>query len=538
MATRKFTVGEVAKHNTANSAWIIVDQKVYDVTKFQNDHPGGKGILLKYAGKDASKEFHQFHQAYMVLPSYGPKLEIGVVGEAAVEVADPNKPELSGMLITKENEVFGDLTPFAEPAWYQDWYSPYFKESHIKLRAHMRKWLQENSWMEHKDEWERLIKNNEKPPKWAFEAVGKAGIFRVIVGPPWGAPNVPGIPSLPMGIPQKEWDIFHEMVVVDELNATPSLVGVMFGGNPYALPLLMKYGTQKMKDEIVPALFNGTETAALAISEPHAGSDVAQLQTRAVLSADGKHFVLNGEKKWITGGVWADWFMVACRTDDTRPGSAGISVLAVRRGPGLTTRPIETQSGVISGTAYVTFDNMIVPAENLVGKLNGGFKLLMANFNHERLFICITTLRNARVCYQEAVHYCHKRKTFGKFLIQHPILRDKLAHMARQIEAAQAWVESIAYQMQRMPTEIQDARLGGVIALAKVQCTNVFEFCAKEASQILGGISVTKGGQGARVEQLYRVVRSVTIAGGSQEIMADLGIRQSLKVHELMGAKL
>jgi alkylation response protein AidB-like acyl-CoA dehydrogenase len=130
--------------------------------------------------------------------------------------------------------------------------------------------------------------------------------------------------------------------------------------------------------------------------------------------------------------------------------------------------------------------------------------LSLARSNHERILICINCNRMSRVCYQEALHYTHKRKTFGKLLIEHGVIRDKLGNMARQIEATQAWIESLAYQMLKMPKHIQDARLGGAFALCKLQCSRTFEFCAREASQILGGIAYTKGGQGGRVEALYR----------------------------------
>jgi len=167
-----------------------------------------------------------------------------------------------------------------------------------------------------------------------------------------------------------------------------------------------------------------------------------------------------------------------------------------------------------------------VPVENLIGVENLGFKYIMYNFNHERWSMCVGGARFARVCYEEAFKYAHKRKTFGKFLIQHPVIRLKLANMARQIEALNCWIESITYQMTKMTKKEQNQRLGGAIALCKAQMSTTFEFCAREASQILGGISYTRGGQGEKVERLYRDVRAYAIPGGSEEIMLDLGIRQ------------
>lgn len=162
----------------------------------------------------------------------------------------------------------------------------------------------------------------------------------------------------------------------------------------------------------------------------------------------------------------------------------------------------------------------------------------MNNFNHERIGIIIQSIRFARVCYEESVKYASKRRTFGKKLIQHPVIRMKLAHMARQIEASYNWLENIIYQCQNMDQDEAMLRLGGAIAGLKAQSTVTFEFCAREASQIFGGLSYSRGGQGGKIERLYRDVRAYAIPGGSEEIMLDLSMRQSLKVHEMFGMKL
>ena len=123
----------------------------------------------------------------------------------------------------------------------------------------------------------------------------------------------------------------------------------------------------------------------------------------------------------------------------------------------------------------------------------------MTNFNHERIGIIIQCIRFSRVCYEESVKYAHKRKTFGKRLIDHPVIRLKLAHMARQIEASYNWLENVVYQCQTMNETEAMLKLGGAIAGLKAQSTVTFEFCAREASQIFGGLSYSRGGQGAKV---------------------------------------
>ena len=162
----------------------------------------------------------------------------------------------------------------------------------------------------------------------------------------------------------------------------------------------------------------------------------------------------------------------------------------------------------------------------------------MTNFNHERIGIIIQCIRFSRVCFEESVKYAHKRRTFGQTLISHPVIRLKLAHMARQIEASYAWLESLIFQCSKMNETEAMLRLGGPIAGLKAQSTVTFEFCAREASQIFGGLSYSRGGQGGKVERLYRDVRAYAIPGGSEEIMLDLSIRQSLKVGQALGMKL
>jgi len=217
----------------------------------------------------------------------------------------------------------------------------------------------------------------------------------------------------------------------------------------------------------------------------------------------------------------------------------GVSVLLIERDfGGVTTRKMDCQGVWSSGTTYVTFEDVKVPVENLIGKENQGFKVVMTNFNHERIGIIIQCVRFSRVCYEESMKYAHKRRTFGKKLIDHPVIRLKLAHMARQIEATYNWLENVIYQCNMMNETEAMLKLGGAIAGLKAQSTTTFEFCAREASQIFGGLSYSRGGQGAKVERLYRDVRAYAIPGGSEEIMLDLSIRQSLRVHKALGMKL
>jgi len=183
-----------------------------------------------------------------------------------------------------------------------------------------------------------------------------------------------------------------------------------------------------------------------------------------------------------------------------------------------------TQFDSCHNTTFIELDNVKVPVKNLIGEEDMGFMLIMTNFNHERFVISAASTRESRLCFEEAIKYSLLRETFGKPLIQHQIIRAKLAEMARQIEALHDNLERVAYQFKR---GVPDFDLGGQCALLKVQASRTFELCAREASQIFGGNSIVREGQGKIVERLYREVRAAAIPGGSEEILLDFAIRQA-----------
>ncbi|KAI9340678.1 acyl-CoA dehydrogenase/oxidase [Zopfochytrium polystomum] len=521
------TTEEVAKHTKESDVWIIVHGKVYDVTTFLNEHPGGKKILLKVAGQDASKQFDQFHNK-AVLDKFGPKLLKGELAGAETSSSSDEAP-LVGIA---DGDGFGDLVPFGDPYWYQDGTSPFYDESHRRLRSYIRNFTEKHV-TPNCFEWDE----KKMIPHDIFKKAAEAGILAGICGGSWPTKYVSKPP--PVGIKPEEFSPFHMFVIMDELSRCGS-GGVLWGicgGLGIGLPPVIHFGSEELKARVVPQCLTGEKRICLAITEPYAGSDVANLRTEAKKTPDGKHYIINGEKKWITNGIFADYFTVACRTGGA--GMNGLSLILVERTrPGVTTRQMDCSGVWASGTTYITFEDVKVPVENIIGKENKGFKAIMFNFNNERFGIAIQATRFARVCYEDAMKYAHKRKTFGKKLVDHPVIRNKFAHMARKIEATHAWMEQLLFLASRMDPDLAMLKLGGPIALLKAQSTQTLEFCAREACQIFGGLSYTRGGQAERVERLYREVRAYAIPGGSEEIMLDLGIRQSLKVAQFMGAKL
>lgn len=224
-------------------------------------------------------------------------------------------------------------------------------------------------------------------------------------------------------------------------------------------------------------------------------------------------------------GHIAHFYTTAVRTGG--PGAGGLSILLIPRDlPGIKVRKMETMFDSTYGTTMVDLEDVMVPVQNLIGKEGEGMKMIMTNFNHERFVIGIQGARMSRLCFEHSLKEAITRRTFGKRLVEHQVIRAKLAEMARGIESLQAFVENVAYQFS---TGVKDHQLGAQCALLKVQASKTFELCAREAVQTFGGSGIVKEGRGAFVERLYREVRGVAIPGGSEEILLDLAIREVIK---------
>jgi len=488
-----FTKLEIAKHNTAKDCWIIIEGKVYDVTSFLSDHPGGKRVVLRYAGKDATAEFNALHNPD-VLMTYASQVKL--VGA----VSDDKK------IVCKPKTGFGEDIPYAEPYWYNDFKSPYYNETHIAFRKKVREFVNKEL-MPYCHEWDEAGTYPPELHKKAYDA----GIYGAVWPVEFG------------GTPPKGFDPFHDLILIDELSrcAAGGVLWACFFSFGISLPPILTVGSQYLKDRVARDVITGKKIMSLAVTEPYAGSDVASLRTTA--RREGDFFIVNGEKKFITSGTKATYFTVAVRTGGK--GMKGVSLLLMEAGmPGFTIRRQKTQGWWISGTSYLTFEDVKVPVKNLIGKENDGFRPIMHNFNHERFVFAAMSNRYARICLEDSIKYARQRKTFGKRLIDHQVIRHKIAEMARLVETTHAMLEQLAYQMK---VGASQRKLGGPLALIKVQATKTMEFCAREGSQILGGASYIRGGVGERIERLYREVRVNAIAGGSEEILMDLAMRQA-----------
>lgn len=375
--------------------------------------------------------------------------------------------------------------------------SPYYNETHEAVAQSVRRFV-EREVAPHIDSWEA----EGELPRSLHVAASQAGILGL------------GYPE-EFGGHTEGFDIFHGLVQTDELcRVGAGGLGASLMTHGIGLPPILALGSVDLKERIAPGVLAGKTLIALGITEPSGGSDVANLKTRAV--AQGDHYVVNGAKTFITSGMRADYLTTAVRTGGA--GAGGISLLLIpMAAAGVSRTRLDKMGWRCSDTATIHFDDVVVSKNNLIGIENAGFIGIMRNFNRERLGMAMGCCGFARVCLDEAVVWAQQRETFGKALVKHQSIRIKLADMARQIDATQAWVDLCAWQVQNSCDQPAD------FAMLKVQATQMLERVARDAAQVLGGASYITG---SKVERIYREVRVNAIGGGSEEIMLDLAGRQ------------
>ncbi len=310
-------------------------------------------------------------------------------------------------------------------------------------------------------------------------------------------------------------DQFMKIVASQELaRAGAGGVSASLMSHTIGSPPIARAARAEVKARVLPEVLSGAKISALAITEPGGGSDVAGLRTTA--RRDGDHYVVNGEKTFITSGIRADYLTVAVRTGGE--GAGGVSLLLIEGDtPGLSRTRLKKMGWWASDTATLHFDDCRVPAENLIGEEGQGFKLIMQNFNSERMGMAASCTAFARVCLDEAIAYAKERKTFGKALAQHQVIRHKIVDMAQKVAASQAMLEMLAWRLEQGENPVAE------ICMMKNQATQTMAFCASEAVQIFGGAGFMRG---IKAERIYREVKVNAIGGGTEEIMKDLASRQ------------
>lgn len=371
-------------------------------------------------------------------------------------------------------------------------YQQYFGQEHTMLRKAVRD-LVKKEILPHINDWEE----QGEFPRSLYEKAGKLGFIGI------------GYPEEMGGTPG---DIFLTIVMSEELMRSGSggLVASL-GSHSIALPPIVRKGTKDQIERFVKPVLKGKRIAALGITEPSGGSDVANLRTTAVRKGD--HYVVNGSKTFITSGVRADQLTCAVRTGDG--GAHGISFLLIERDmPGYKASDKLKKTGWwASDTAEIYFDDCKVPVENLIGEENKGFYIIMENFQMERLQLSVMANMTAQLAFEEALDYAKQRDAFGKKLKGFQVIRHKLAEMATLVEASKEFTYRVAAKINAGENQIKE------VSMAKNFACSVSDKVTYDAVQIFGGYGYMRG---TMVERLYRDNRILSIGGGTTEIMREI----------------
>ena len=308
-------------------------------------------------------------------------------------------------------------------------------------------------------------------------------------------------------------DFGFSLVAAEEMIRAGKSVGtaVGLGSHGIALPPIVRFGTAEQIDRFVRPTLRGDTIAALAITEPGTGSDVASIETKA--HRDGDDYIVNGSKTFITSGCRADYVTTAVRTGGEQHG--GISLLVIERDtPGFSvSRKLNKMGWWASDTAELVFEDCRVPAANLIGDENAGFTAIMMNFVTERLALAGQCVSIAELAYEETVRYVREREAFGKTLTGFQVTRHKLAEMATRIAAARALTGECVMRF------LDGDEQPSLAAMAKNTSTDMCSWVCDQAVQLHGGYGYMRE---FVVERLYRDARLYPIGGGTREIMNEI----------------
>ena len=313
-------------------------------------------------------------------------------------------------------------------------------------------------------------------------------------------------------------DVLHGVVAGEELQrggSTGTVVGL--GSLSIALPPILALGTGAQIEHFVPPVLAGRHIAALAITEPDTGSDVAAIRTRA--RRDGDHYVLDGAKTFITSGARADIVTVLARTSDDPHGGLTFFVVPSSTRGFSVSRSLKKTGWWASDTAELHFDAVAVPVDHRLGDEGSGFLALMKNFENERLMLAVNGLALASLSLEHARAYAQERKTFGRPIAKHQVIRHKLARMATQVASCRALTYAVADRMRA------GDRVLAEVAMAKNHAAEVAREVCWEAVQIFGGMGYMRE---TVVERFARDARLLPIGGGTSEIMNELIARYGL----------
>jgi len=346
----------------------------------------------------------------------------------------------------------------------------------------------------------------EQYPKETIAAMGQLGLLGMVVPPEWGGAGT---------------DYVSYVLAIEEIAAGDGACSTIMSVNKSVVCLpILSHGSEQQKKQFLTPLANGQALGCFCLTEAQAGTDAANLQTRAVRKGD--HYVLNGSKQFITSGKNADYAIVIAVTDPTQ-GKKGFSAFVVpTHTKGYQVARLEKKLGQrCSDTAQIVFDQLHIPVENRLGAEGEGYKIALSHLETGRIGIAAQSVGMARAAYAIALDYAQNRQTFGCALIEHQAIAFRLADMATELEAARLLVLHAASRLDQGLTCLTEA------CMAKLFCSEMAERVCSAALQILGGYGYV---QDFPIEKIYRDVRVTQIYEGTSDVQRMLISRQIVKV--------
>jgi acyl-CoA dehydrogenase len=305
-------------------------------------------------------------------------------------------------------------------------------------------------------------------------------------------------------------DFTYSVIIGEELIRADAFgVGVPLHSD-VAVPYIYSWGSEELKQRILPRCTTGEIITCIGLTEPNAGSDLAAIRTKAVRQGD--HYLINGQKTFITNGIFADVVVLAAKIDPSDQGPGGISMIVVEAGtPGFNRgRKLEKMGYHMQDTAELFFEDCRVPATNLLGEEGKGFKYMMEKLSRERLEVCVKCQAMAEECLKEALNYAQVREAFGRPIgsFQHNAF--KLAEMATEVDLGRTYLNTLVAEYNRGDDIITK------VSMAKAWLGEMVNRVAYQAVQLHGGYGYMEE---YRISRLFRDVRSLSIFAGTTEIM-------------------
>lgn len=368
----------------------------------------------------------------------------------------------------------------------------YFTEEHQLFRKTLRDFLDKEV-LPNIDQWEE----DGFLPREIFKAFGKMGFYGLTQEEKYGGSNL---------------DFWYDVVFIEEVSKCWSGgFGASISAHPYLSMSHLKHeASDYIKEKYLRKAIAGEYVGCLAITEPHAGSDVASIKTTAILQDN--NYIINGSKCFITNAVYADYMVVACKTSSK--GAGGISMIVVDgNAKGITRTNLKKLGWKASDTAEIAFDNVIVPKENLLGEENKGFYYIMQRFELERLTLALGAIASSELAMQYTLQYMNERKAFGKSINKFQVLRHRMAQLSAELESIKTYTYLICKMHNEKKYCVKEA------SISKLLATELADKLAYQCLQMFGGYGYMEE---YKIARFFRDSRIGTIGGGSTEIMHEI----------------